>query len=104
MVESNGDIHFQAEGVDLPSDEYVESDIERRQAEQLIFLRYLVPVFVLPLYAITLIATLTLFYLAGFSIISLADNVLISLSGVLVGEVGVGAILLHIVKSIFTEP
>ena len=48
----------------------------------------------------TLAATLTLFF-SGLGILSFKDNVLISLSGVVIGEVGVGAILMQIVKGIF---
>ena len=52
-------------------------------------------------YVVALALTFTLIYLAGFGIVSYADNVLIALSGALVGEVGIGAILLQMVKSIF---
>lgn len=54
-------------------------------------------------YGLTLAATLALFYLSGLGVLSFSDNVLISLSGVVIGEVGVGAILMQIVKSIFTD-
>ena len=88
----------------LPPDQSVSviDDLEIRQARQTIILRYVVTVVVLLLYALTLAATLTIFYLAGFGTLELADNVLISLSGVVIGELGVGAILMQIVKSIFT--
>ena len=52
-------------------------------------------------FAFTLLATLALFYLAGVGLFFFGDNVLIALAGALVGEVGVGAVMLQMVKSIF---
>ena len=79
-------------------------DLAIRRAAQTIRHRETLVWAVIAFYTLTLIATFVLFYLAGAGIFSFADNVLIALSGVLVGEVGVGAVLMQMVKSIFTLP
>lgn len=99
MVEDRDNIHLHPIGRDVALDEF--ALVEIRQAEQTILLRYLITGVVLTLYTLTLASTITLFYLAGFGEVSFSDNVLISLSGVFVGELGVGAILMVIIKSIF---
>ena len=71
------------------------------QARQTIRHREVLVWAVLCFFAFTLLATLALFYLAGIGVFFFADNVLIALAGALVGEVGVGAVLLQIVKSVF---
>lgn len=77
-------------------------DLEIQRAAQTIRHRETLVWAVIAFYTLTLLATFVLFYLAGSGIFSFADNVLIALSGVLVGEVGVGAVLMQMVKSIFT--
>lgn len=81
---------------------WVIKDLEIRRAAQTIRHREMLVWAVIAFYTLTLLATFVLFYLAGLGAISFADNVLIALSGVLVGEVGVGAVLMQMVKSIFT--
>ena len=76
-------------------------ELEILQARQTIRHREVLVWAVLGFFAFTLLATLALFYLAGVGVFFFGDNVLIALSGVLVGEVGVGAVLLQMVKSIF---
>ena len=76
-------------------------ELEIMQARQTIRHREVLVWAVLCFFAFTLLATLALFYLAGIGVFSFADNVLIALSGVLVSEVGVGAVLLQMVKSVF---
>ena len=76
-------------------------ELEIRQARQTIRHREVLVWAVLASFAFTLLATLTLFYLVGMGVFSFADNVLIALSGALVGEVGVGAVMLQMVKSVF---
>ena len=77
------------------------ADLSIRQARQTIRHREVLVWAVLGFFAFTLLATLALFYLAGVGAFSFADNVLIALAGALVGEVGVGAVLLQMVKSVF---
>lgn len=86
------------------SQEWVVRDLEIRRAAQTIRHRETLVWAVIAFYTLTLLATFVLFYLAGAGIFAFADNVLIALSGVLVGEVGVGAVLMQMVKSIFTLP
>lgn len=105
MEEDRQDVQLQPEATELEivplEQEVLRDDLEIREAEQTILLRYLITGVVLTLYASTLASTISLFYLAGFGKVSFSDNVLISLSGVFVGELGVGAILMVIIKSIF---
>ena len=75
--------------------------MEIRQARQTIRHREVLVWAVLASFAFTLLATLILFYLVGMGVFSFADNVLIALAGALVGEVGVGAVMLQMVKSVF---
>ena len=77
------------------------ADLSIRQARQTIRHREVLVWAVLGFFAFTLLATLALFYLAGVGALFFADNVLIALAGVLVGEVGVGAVMLQMVKSVF---
>ena len=77
------------------------NDIVIRQAEQTLRHRDLLVRAILVLYTLTLSAMLALFYLSGLGILLFSDNVLISLSGVVVGELGVGAMLMVIMKNIF---
>ena len=77
------------------------TELQYRQAAQTIRHREVLLWVVLCCYLVALVATFALIYLAGFGIVSYADNVLIALSGVLIGEVGIGAVLLQMVKSIF---
>ena len=77
------------------------ADLSIRQARQNIRHREVLVWAVLGFFAFTLLATLALFYLAGVGALFFADNVLIALAGVLVGEVGVGAVMLQMVKSVF---
>ena len=76
-------------------------ELEIMQARQTIRHREVLVWAALGFFAFTLLATLALFYLAGIGVFFFADNVLIALAGALVGEVGVGAVLLQIVKSVF---
>ena len=101
MEENPLDIQLQPkESVPFPSEQDALGDELVRQT---IRLRERAFWFVFIFYGLTLAATLTLFYLSGLGILSFGDNVLISLSGVVIGELGVGAILMQIVKSIFTD-
>ncbi|MCH7787144.1 MAG: hypothetical protein IIC22_06510 [Chloroflexi bacterium] len=101
MEENPLDIQLQSEESDpFPSEQDALSDELVRQT---IRLRERAFWFVFIFYGLTLTATLALFYLSGLGILSFSDNVLISLSGVVIGELGVGAILMQIVKSIFTD-
>ena len=100
MEENPLDIQLQSEESDpFPSEQDALSDELVRQT---IRLRERAFWFVFIFYGLTLAATIALFYLSGLGILSFDDSVLISLSGVVIGEVGVGAILMQIVKSIFT--
>ena len=102
-MEDPGDSEFQPIRRDVALETYAHDDLEIRQAEQTLRHRDFLIRAVIALYSLTLVATLTLFYLSGLGILSFGDNVLISLSGVVIGELGVGAILMQIVKSIFID-
>ena len=103
MVDNHDDYQLKRRE-DLYPDPNVLNDLLIRQTEENIRLRNLLVRVLLVLYTLILAATLSLFFLSGLDILSFSENVLISLSGVLVGEVGVGAILMVIVKNIFPSP
>jgi hypothetical protein len=74
-----------------------------QEHKQRILLRYAIVAVVLALYSVTLLGTLALLYLAGLGHVSFSEKVLLSVVAVFAGELGVGAILMQIVKNLFSS-
>ncbi len=97
MEDGGSDIRFRSVQRDVVQTE----ELAVREREQQIVLRYVIVGVVLALYSVTLLATLALIYMAGLGKVSFTQTVLTTLVAVFGGELGVGALLVVIVKNLF---